>query len=88
MRIWLRRWRILLQKILSAHCRAITISYCAPASFECSLQALRRTFRGYTLEQPEPVAAAAAAAAVVAGEEGEADPIVVADTAELAVAVL
>ena len=44
-------------------------------------------FRGYTLEQPEPVAAAAAAA-VVAGEEGEADPIVVADTAELAVAVL
>ena len=45
-------------------------------------------FRGYTLEQPEPVAAAAAAAAVVAGEEGEADPIVVADTAELAVAVL
>ena len=56
-------------------------------------------FRGYTLEQPEPepvaavavalaAAAAAAAAAVVAGEEGEADPIVVADTAELAVAVL
>ena len=91
-RIWLRRWRILLQRILSVHYRAIRISYCAPASLECSLQALRRMFRGCTLEQPEPVVAAAAAvaAAVAAAGKGEeeAGPIVVADTAELAVAVL
>jgi 2-keto-4-pentenoate hydratase len=46
-------------------------------------------FRGCTLEHPEPVAAAAAAAAAAAEKgEGEAGPIVVAGTAELAVAVL
>ena len=45
-------------------------------------------FRGCTLEQPEPVVAAAAAAAAAGKGEEEAGPIVVADTAELAVAVL